>query len=120
MISEHTASPHSFADGQTEVINQVTWSREEVSKEVDEKRDFSLGHSTYYPDPKMSSLLAGTFMPNKKGALSPTLGELKGLKAVPSHQTLSLAIIIKHVCPDSIFISISEAPKEKQSEKSLY
>ena len=63
----------------------------------------------------MSSLLAGTFMPNKKGDLSPTLRELKGLKAVPSYQTLSLALIINHVCPNSISISISEAPKEKQS-----
>lgn len=100
-------------------MNQVIRPSGEVSKEGGQKTGL-FSHSTYYPDPNMSSLLAGdSLMLNKKDASSLTLRELKGLKAALSASDTFFGSNYM-CCPDSIFISSSEAQNEKQSWKSLY
>lgn len=100
-------------------MTQVIRPSGEVSKEGGQKTGL-FSHSTYYPDPNMSSLLAGdSLMLNKKDASSLTLRELKGLKAALSASDTFFGSNYM-CCPDSIFISSSEAQNEKQSWKSLY
>lgn len=88
-------------------------------KKVAKKQAFP-SHSTYYPDPNMSSLLVGdSLMLNKQDASSLTLRESKGLKAALSASDTFFGNNYM-CCPDSVFKSSSETQNEKQSWKSLY
>lgn len=64
MISEPiTLQTHSFTDKET----GVTRPSGDVNKEGGQNTKAFPSHSTYYPDPNMSPLLAGdTLMPNKE------------------------------------------------------
>lgn len=109
MISESTTlQTHSFTDKETEVT-----SPSEVSRESAKKTEAFPSHTTYYPDPNMSSLLAGdVLMPNKEDAPSLALRELKGLKASLSASDTFFSI--NYVCPDSIFTRV-QTPKMRNS-----
>ena len=85
-------------------MNQVTWPSGAASTEGGQKPESFPSHSTYYPDPNMSSLLAGdSLTPNKKDAPSLTHRELKGkgVKAALSASDTFLGSI--YMCVQTAF-----------------